>query len=84
MMMSRRLTGFELDGVTSQQGLKSRAGFNPLDVYPDPTVHPVNVRYMRSPEDFLIVQGENLDLAARKEDVRVSIGTALLARGIGR
>jgi plexin A len=65
--------GFEMDGVVTQ--MKGRAGFKSLAVYPDPTIFKFrDVKYVRSTDDYLIIQGENIDVAAAPEDVSIQIG----------
>ncbi|KRZ39430.1 Plexin-A4, partial [Trichinella pseudospiralis] len=85
--------GFSMDGVDSASNLSSRSGFRPFSVYPDPefelfqstAAHPA-VKYFKN--DYLTINGNNIDLAVNERDVRVYVGaelcnlTALASRAV--
>ncbi|XP_003370535.1 putative IPT/TIG domain protein, partial [Trichinella spiralis] len=90
--------GFSMDGVDSANNLSSKSGFRPFSVYPDPefelfqsstggtTGTTLPVKYFKN--DYLTINGNNIDLAVNERDVRIYVGaelcnlTALASRAV--
>ena len=67
-----------MDGVESQLVRNTDSSSKKIYVYPNPTIFKYrDVRYYRSSDDYLIITGENIALAASMDDVTVMIGTEM-------
>ncbi|MFH4977135.1 hypothetical protein AB6A40_003844 [Gnathostoma spinigerum] len=81
------LYGFELDGV-GPENTSQMSNTRTLSIYPDPLVERFpDVKFYR-PDDYLTINGKNLDAAASELDVSVTVGgvtcnvTALASRAL--